>query len=90
MPSFSCPWASPPSQLVLAVHKSGHVIDTLDIGADASPTKRWYVVGRDSAQADLVFEHSTISRRHAAIAHGAPPGSHGGGGARQESRDSSG
>lgn len=51
------------------VHKEGEVIDTVDLGA-----KRWYLIGRDSAQADLVFEHSTISRRHAAIAHGVASG----------------
>ena len=67
--SFSVPWAASPTPLSLEVHKEGEIIDTVDLGS-----KRWFVVGRDSAQADCVFEHSTISRRHAALAHGTASG----------------
>lgn len=65
-------WASPPSgTLRFDVMKDGVKIDTVDMGK-----KKCFRVGRQEEN-DLVLDHLSISRQHAAIVHGTENSKHG-------------
>jgi len=51
-----------------AVRKGNRQIGTIGLGQRKS-----YVFGRHPKMAQVVLDHGSISRRHAAIAHGCPP-----------------
>lgn len=61
-------WAAFPTgaarSLRLRVSEAGSVIDSIQLGTRAAT-----VLGRNSAQADLLIAHPSLSRRHAAIVH---------------------
>lgn len=69
MPKFDCPsWAtSPPTSVRLHVFKNGEKIETLSLGE-----KKFYRIGRQKDTNDVVLDHLSISRHHAALCHGTP------------------
>jgi len=62
-------WVTEPNKfLYLDVYSGGKMIDQIPLGA-----KSRYVIGRDKG-AGILMMHPSISRKHAAICHGVPPG----------------
>lgn len=62
-------WVTEPNKfLYLDVYSGGKMIDQIPLGA-----KSRYVIGRDKGNGILMM-HPSISRKHAALCHGVPPG----------------
>ncbi|EGC30332.1 hypothetical protein DICPUDRAFT_157953 [Dictyostelium purpureum] len=64
IPQFKCPdWASTPiSNAFLEVYKNGEVINQIDISKE-----KYTVFGRNSDVSNVVLDHPSVSRRHAAL-----------------------
>lgn len=64
------PWAGEPiPTLRLEEYKREQFLGTIPLGE-----KKSYVFGREQKWVDVLLHHPSVSRRHAAIVHGTPPG----------------